>query len=64
MYKTDTKTLVHIYNFLLSSVIFPDRLKADKVIPLYTKGDIHDVKKLQTYSHFIVIFQNTAEINV
>jgi hypothetical protein len=31
---------------------------------LYKKGDIHDVKKLQTYSYFIGIFQNTREINV
>jgi len=36
--------LVHIYNASISSGIFPDRLKTAKVIPLYKKGDSHDVK--------------------
>jgi hypothetical protein len=38
------KPLAHIFNASLSSGIFPDRLKLAKVIPLYKKGDVHDVK--------------------
>jgi hypothetical protein len=38
------KPLVHIYNALISSGIFPDRLKTAKVILLHKKGDSHDVK--------------------
>jgi hypothetical protein len=42
--KYTKKTLVYIYNASLSSGIFPDRLKIAKVIPLYKKGDIHELK--------------------
>jgi hypothetical protein len=38
------KTLVHIYSASLSSGTFPDRLKIAKVIPMYKRGNIHDVK--------------------
>jgi hypothetical protein len=37
-------TSSYLYNVSLSSGIFPDRMKTAKVIPLYKKSDIHDVK--------------------
>jgi hypothetical protein len=43
-----TKPLGHIYNASLRSGIFPDGLR--KVIPLYKKGDIHDVKNYRPIS--------------
>jgi len=35
-----TDPLLHIYNKSMLEGIFPDKLKMDKVIPIYRKGDI------------------------
>jgi hypothetical protein len=64
MYKLRKKPLVHIFNASLSSGIFPDRLKLAKVIPLYKKGDVHDIKNYRPIYPFYPYSKNFGEINV
>jgi hypothetical protein len=49
-------------NVSLSSVAFPDRLKTSKVLPLYKRGGIHDIKNYRPMSISSVFPKNNSKI--
>jgi len=54
------KPLAHIYNALFNSGVFPDVWKSVKVIPLYKKGDKHDMDNYRPIS-IIFVFTKLLE---
>ena len=48
--------LTYTLNKILSTRIFPDRLKFSEVKPLYKKGDKTEFSKLQAYLTSYIIF--------